>query len=134
MRKKGNLKAGERFGRGVVIAKNEEFSARAKKTYYDMMCDCGTKYYTTYSALINGYSRSCGCLRKELTRERFKGGRKRTFFITYNGETRTIMEWAEITGINARTLRSRYCTLGIRGEKLFCPVNLQNGKEITKQH
>lgn len=28
--------------------------------------------------------------------------------IPYNGESHTIMEWAKITGINERTLRSRY--------------------------
>jgi hypothetical protein len=34
--------------------------------------------------------------------------RSNTLYITYNGETHTISEWAEITGINRSTLNNRY--------------------------
>ena len=34
--------------------------------------------------------------------------RSNTLYITYNGETHTISEWSEITGINRSTLNNRY--------------------------
>ena len=34
--------------------------------------------------------------------------RSNTLYITYNGETHTISEWAEITGVNRSTLNNRY--------------------------
>ena len=41
--------------------------------------------------------------------------------ITYNGETHCLTDWAEIIGINAKTLHHRY-KVGDRGERLFREV------------
>jgi hypothetical protein len=41
--------------------------------------------------------------------------------ITYNGETHTIKEWSEKSGIKLTTLRARY-ERGLRGEELFAAV------------
>lgn len=43
--------------------------------------------------------------------------------VPYKGELHTIMEWADITGINERTLRSRY-NKGERDYILFRKVGL----------
>lgn len=44
--------------------------------------------------------------------------RNNTVYVQYLGETHTITEWAEITGINRSTLNNRYYR-GDRGERLF---------------
>lgn len=45
--------------------------------------------------------------------------RRDTVYITYNGETHTFYEWSKITGINQRTLYTRYYRDKKRGEELF---------------
>ena len=47
--------------------------------------------------------------------------RENTIFVSYNGETHSITEWSEITGINRSTLNNRYYR-GDRGERLFRKV------------
>ncbi len=44
--------------------------------------------------------------------------RNNTRWATINGETHTLKEWAEISGINLRTIQSRY-DRGYRGERLI---------------
>lgn len=44
--------------------------------------------------------------------------RHNTRWETINGETHTLKEWAEISGINLRTIQSRY-DRGCRGERLI---------------
>ena len=56
--------------------------------------------------------------------------RRNTIYIEHNGEVHTISEWAEITGINRRTLNSRYYR-GIRGDKLFKKIISNKGKSWT---
>lgn len=54
---------GETFGRLTVM----RFSHRRdEKSYYQCRCTCGTVFPVMYSHLLNGNTRSCGCLRKEL--------------------------------------------------------------------
>lgn len=56
--------------------------------------------------------------------------RSNTLYITYNGETHTISEWAEITGINRSTLNNRYCR-GDRGDRLFRKVGKYTHESIN---
>ncbi len=44
--------------------------------------------------------------------------RRNTLYIEYEGESHTISEWAEIKGLNPKTINGRYYR-GIRGAKLF---------------
>ena len=44
--------------------------------------------------------------------------RRNTLFIEHNGETHSVSEWAEITGIKRSTLNNRYYR-GKRGAELF---------------
>lgn len=44
--------------------------------------------------------------------------RRNTLFIEHNGETHSVSEWAEITGIKRSTLKNRYYR-GKRGAELF---------------
>lgn len=60
---KKNIKAGESFGRLVVISKDTEKSG--KNSYFICKCSCGNKKSLTKSNLISGNTISCGCFRKE---------------------------------------------------------------------
>lgn len=44
--------------------------------------------------------------------------RRNTIIVTWNGETHSLSEWANITGINRSTLGNRYWR-GDRGDRLF---------------
>lgn len=52
-----------------------------------------------------------------ITKERIPNSTSRTF-VTYNGETRSLTEWAEVTGISYNTLKWRY-NHGRTGDSLF---------------
>lgn len=60
---------GLKFGRWTVLQKSNtrDSHGRAK---WDCICDCGTKRAVDGSTLKNGASRSCGCLKDEMTSER----------------------------------------------------------------
>lgn len=66
---------GQRFGRLTVVSFNEEESNKPrgksgyKVHYWNCKCDCGVEKPICSTSLINGSSKSCGCLRKELIGE-----------------------------------------------------------------
>lgn len=55
------------------------------------------------------------------TKKEQQRNRSTTIFVTYNGETRTLTDWAEITGIKYSTLKHRM-SRGISGDALFAPL------------
>ena len=63
---------GKRFGRITVIGyyyKNHNY-------YCDCVCDCGNKKIIRSSSLLCGYTKSCGCLAREVTSKvRFRHGK-----------------------------------------------------------
>ena len=64
---------GQRFGRLVVISKDEEVSKQKKVAYWNCICDCGniTKPIRGDS-LRNGNTQSCGCLQKEKAKQKWE--------------------------------------------------------------
>ena len=80
----------QRFGRWIVISYNEEVSKQKKSTYWNCKCDCGNEVVIRGDKLRNGYTTSCGCYKKEKTRERRKDliGQRfgRLIVISYNEE------------------------------------------------
>lgn len=58
---------GQRFGRLVVVA--HDTSTRGR-TMYQCRCDCGAQRVVAATSLRNGDTRSCGCLRAEVMREK----------------------------------------------------------------
>lgn len=66
---------GKRFGRLLVLRRGEvlTLAGGARRPTYVCKCKCGTEcqVYATY--LLKGLTKSCGCLRKEVTAE---NGRK----------------------------------------------------------
>lgn len=62
---------GQRFGRLVALRKYE---IPSKTTRWVCQCDCGNTTRSFKTALKNGVSQSCGCLRSELSSARAKTG------------------------------------------------------------
>ena len=60
---------GKRFGRLVVIglAGRDE---KNKKLLWSTICDCGNTKVVVGERLINGETASCGCLKKDLIKQR----------------------------------------------------------------
>lgn len=67
--------AGNKYGRLTVI-KVDDKRGKDGRVYYLCDCDCGTSNIrVSYSNLVEGTTKSCGCLNRELCRERvWKGG------------------------------------------------------------
>ena len=60
---------GRRFGR-LVVLRREDCPNEKHMTYWQVRCDCGMEFIATRSNLISGNTRSCGCLRAEMLRNR----------------------------------------------------------------
>ena len=61
---------GERFARLVVTGRAEDrYPGHGQ---WLCVCDCGTKKVIAQAALISGNTQSCGCLQRELSRERMR--------------------------------------------------------------
>ena len=64
-KKKDAELVGEKFGRLTVIRYS---SKRGKNKLYECKCDCGNTTYICRDELISGHTKSCGCLKKELSK------------------------------------------------------------------
>lgn len=73
----------------------------------------------------------CPCNCKWSTTIEQARNKRNTLYITVANETHTICEWAEITGIEYRTLKYRF-QHGWSEDEMFMPVSLNN-KNIRKQ-
>lgn len=65
---KDNL-TGRRFGRVVVISDSGQ-RAKNNETMWKCECDCGTMFLARHHGLLNGYTRSCGCLKADAAKTR----------------------------------------------------------------
>ena len=56
---------GKRFGKLVVIERNFEYQSikNSKQTYWNCLCDCGSKTVVTGGKLVFGHTQSCGCVK-----------------------------------------------------------------------
>ena len=64
---------GQRFGRLVVIRKTyKPESSTQTGAYWLCQCDCGTQKKGSSRNLKWGSTKSCGCLRADRNRERFR--------------------------------------------------------------
>lgn len=55
---------GQRFGRLVVLSQSRQMYG--DRTAWECLCDCGEKTVVCGSSLKRGFTKSCGCLQKEL--------------------------------------------------------------------
>lgn len=60
---------GRRFSRLVVLRRYDTPDEK-HMSYWQVRCDCGVEFIATRSNLISGNTRSCGCLRTEMLRNR----------------------------------------------------------------
>lgn len=60
----------KRFGRWVVLRKSERTNKRGQRRWAVCLCDCGKSKEVDIHTLNKGISRSCGCLRADLTRRK----------------------------------------------------------------
>lgn len=67
-------RTGQRFGRLLVTGPAVR---KARRVYWTCRCDCGNERVVFAGSLGSGLSRSCGCLRSELTAERNETHRAR---------------------------------------------------------
>ena len=60
---------GQRFNRLIVI---ERVKNKGKNVIWKCKCDCGNITFVSSGSLLNNYSKSCGCLRKEISSKKAK--------------------------------------------------------------
>lgn len=60
---------GRRFGRLIVIDRRQK-NAKGRFAVWNCKCDCGTEWAAAGRHLKSGAVRSCGCLRREVSRSR----------------------------------------------------------------
>ena len=86
------LQAGQKFGRLTVVGIDHidfyypKKGCKHKLEYYSCICDCGNEKVVLKSNLIRGLTKSCGCLSRQLSKERlFKHGKRKTrLYNTWN--------------------------------------------------
>ena len=59
---------GQKFGRWTVLHVIDEDRTGSKAVRYMCRCECGTERPVQYSNLVNGTSKSCGCLGNEIAK------------------------------------------------------------------
>jgi len=66
---------GKRFGRLTVLERAGIYKSPDQETYmltWRCKCDCGKETVVIGNNLKHGYTRSCGCLRAEKSKERME--------------------------------------------------------------
>ena len=63
-------RVGEKYGRLTIISFDKIVDK--KKYYWNCQCECDNIKSIIYISLITGTTKSCGCLNKELMKDRFK--------------------------------------------------------------
>ena len=62
--------SGRRFGRVTVLSL--AYIDEGRQSHWNVRCDCGYEFVALRKNLVGGYTRSCGCLRREKVRENAK--------------------------------------------------------------
>lgn len=120
------MKIGERFGMLTVIERVE--SAIAGQTKWKCLCDCGNTKDTYATHLRRGSVKTCGCASRRLqaeamrkpdavpygpefhswaTRREQQNNRSATRFVSFNGETLPLTDWARRVGLRQNVLWNR---------------------------
>jgi len=63
------LEKGTRYGRLVLVGPAPTNLNRLVSKHWIVTCDCGETFCTWGSSLVNGNTKSCGCLRRETSRK-----------------------------------------------------------------
>ena len=65
---------GKTFGRLLVLNKTERTVGCSRFYYWLCRCECGVEKEISYSSLVNGLTKSCGCLKREVSSQDRKHG------------------------------------------------------------
>lgn len=100
--------SGQKFNRILVIRPNGK---KGRFIAYECLCDCGTVFTTRGSDIKSGSAKSCGCLTKELSRQRLIAQ------TTIHGMTGTLtyQSWMAMMTRCYNTLHDSYPTYGGAG-------------------
>ncbi len=127
-----NMK-GRKYGRWLVLERH----GSGLPVTWDCRCECGTEKVVNGANLRSGRTKSCGCYRidKAKTPRNERAGldpssyKTSAVFVEVDGESRTLKEWASVTGIPLSVLQRRKRD-GWDGKKLIgdrplrCECNL----------
>jgi hypothetical protein len=104
--------SGQRFARLEVIERDYN---RKGAAYWRVRCDCGTELSVTSQCLRTGHTRSCGCLRREVTIARStKHG-----LMTRDGKSKpTYNSWSNMIRRCTNPTHDRWEDYGGRGIKV----------------
>jgi hypothetical protein len=124
--------------RGMWRRCNNPWDESTKRSYIDRgiaVCDEWRDYGVFRAwALANGYAENLTIDRTDndkgyspencrwATAKQQANNRRTNVFVTYNGETKTVAEWAEITGVRWQTLHGRLTREGWDAEKAFATI------------
>jgi len=61
---------GYKFGKLVAIKPTNE--RKDKKVIWEFLCDCGNKVFIKATSVVNGRTKSCGCILSEVIQEKNK--------------------------------------------------------------
>lgn len=119
-------------GRGIVICKEwlgengiENFAKWAYENGYNESADFGQ--CTIDRIDVNGNYEPSNC-RWTTNKEQMRNLRS-TIYLTYHGETKSLCEWSEITGISRGTLYGRKKKFGYTDEECIdVPIGRRRGK------
>lgn len=118
-----SLAVGQRYGRGEVIelvrltpANGRQLGSQGAR----LRCDCGSTWISNKSHLLNGESRSCGCLSRELTSKRLAARDVPMAHIHGKSRHPLYETWRRMNGRCYRTTKG-YELYGGRGIKVYEP-------------
>ena len=101
--------SGKRYGRLNVVEYSH--SDQRGKAFWKCECDCGNKAIVSGDKLRRGVTKSCGCLRSEMT----SNGLHKTHGLS---ETRLYAEWLNMRARCNRESASSYQYYGAKGVKV----------------
>ena len=111
MREKGkwsHIKTGQRFGNLIILCQNSKIVANRKR--WSCRCDCGDIKIVDQNNLVTGHTKSCGCLKIKVCKERV---------ITHNdSNSKEYRAWQNLKNRCSNSNCSQYKNYGGRGIKV----------------
>lgn len=112
-------------GRGIMVCEEWKNSFQA---FRDWALANGYREDLTIDRIdVNGNYEPSNC--RWITNQEQQNNRSNNLFITFNGKTQTVTQWAKETGISEWTIRARIKKLGWNAERTLTePVQIQEKK------
>lgn len=86
----------------------EKYSSWNTSLWVRCKCTCGNIIEVPFYGINNELIKSCGCLKAKLDKEKLKNQNKIGILLTYNGETKNLLQWSKDLGIKYSTIKYRY--------------------------